>query len=92
MQRLQRRHRKSGLSPEVSAYRQGELCLLELPPPRTMLEDVNGLGLPVVNCYADLDPAWRPGWARMRTPSSASRRSGGQVQVLHRDPRAAQIR
>ena len=37
-----------------------------------MLEDLNGLGLLVVDGYADLDPGG-PAWARMRTPSSASR-------------------
>ena len=44
----------------------------ELPPLRAVLEDLRGLGLLEVDGYADLDPAG-PAWARMRTPSSASR-------------------
>ena len=60
--------------PRVPAYRPGEFYLRELPPLRAVLEDLSGLGLLVVDGYADLDPS-RPGpaWARMRTRSSASR-------------------
>ena len=57
----------------VVPYRPGEFYLRELPPLRAVLEDLSGLGLLVVDGYADLDPAGRPAWARMRTPSSASR-------------------
>jgi hypothetical protein len=38
-----------------------------------VLGDLSGLGLLVVDGYADLDPAAGPAWARMRTPRSASR-------------------
>src|SRR5208337_3752646 len=33
----------------------------ELPPLRAVLDDLSGLGLLVVDGYADLDPAGRPG-------------------------------
>jgi deoxyribonuclease V len=47
--------------PEVVAYRPGEFFLRELPPLRAVLRGVDGLGLLVVDGYADLDPAGRPG-------------------------------
>jgi deoxyribonuclease V len=47
--------------PEVTAYRPGEFYLRELPPLRAVLRDVTGLGLLVVDGYADLDPSGRPG-------------------------------
>ena len=59
--------------PQVPPYRPGEFYLRELPPLRAVLEDLSGLGLLVVDGYADLDPGGRPAWARMRTPSTASR-------------------
>ena len=46
---------------KVSPYRPGELYLRELPPLRAVLEDLRGLGLLVVDGYADLDPDGRPG-------------------------------
>jgi len=54
----------------------GEFYLRELPPLCAVLNDLGGLDPLVVNGYADLDPAVGPAWARMRTPSSGSRRSG----------------
>ena len=47
--------------PAGSAYRPGEFYLRELPPLRAVLEDLTGLGLLVVDGYADLDPSGRPG-------------------------------
>jgi deoxyribonuclease V len=41
--------------PRVAPY------LRELPPLRAVLQDLSGLGLLVVDGYADLDPARRPG-------------------------------
>ena len=46
--------------PRVAPYRPGEFYLRELPPLRAVL-DLSGLGLLVVDGYADLDPARRPG-------------------------------
>ena len=45
----------------VPPYRPGEFYLRELPPVRAVLEDLSGLGLLVVDGYADLDPSGRPG-------------------------------
>ena len=39
----------------------GEFYLRELPPLRAVLDDLSGLGLLVVDGYADLDPDGRPG-------------------------------
>jgi deoxyribonuclease V len=47
--------------PEVAPYRPGEFYLRELPPLRAVLHGIGGLGLLVVDGYADLDPAGRPG-------------------------------
>ena len=47
--------------PEVAPYRPGEFYLRELPPLRAVLDGVRGLGLLVIDGYADLDPAGRPG-------------------------------
>ena len=46
---------------EVPPYRPGEFYLRELPPLRAVLHAVRGLGLLVVDGYADLDPDGRPG-------------------------------
>jgi len=46
---------------EVLPYRPGEFYLRELPPIRMILSGLSGLGLLVVDGYADLDPAGRPG-------------------------------
>jgi deoxyribonuclease V len=45
----------------VPPYRPGEFYLRELPPLRAVLDDLSGLGLLVVDGYADLDPSGRPG-------------------------------
>jgi deoxyinosine 3'endonuclease (endonuclease V) len=47
--------------PQVPPYRPGEFYLRELPPLRAVLDDLSGLGLLVVDGYADLDPDGRPG-------------------------------
>jgi deoxyribonuclease V len=47
--------------PGVPPYRPGEFYLRELPPLRAVLAGVSGLGLLVIDGYADLDPAGRPG-------------------------------
>ncbi len=48
-------------SSQVPPYQPGEFYLRELPPIRAFLEDLTGLGLLVVDGYADLDPGGRPG-------------------------------
>jgi len=45
----------------VLAYRPGEFFVRELPPLRAVLDGVRGLRLLVIDGYADLDPAGRPG-------------------------------
>jgi deoxyribonuclease V len=57
----------------VPPYRPGQFYPRELPPLRAVLDELSGLGLLVVDGYADLDPAAVPAWARMRTPRPASR-------------------
>ncbi len=42
-------------------YQPGEFFLRELPPLRAVLDGVRGLSLLVIDGYADLDPAGRPG-------------------------------
>jgi deoxyribonuclease V len=64
---------RTAVVPRVPPYRPGEFYLRELPPLRAVLDDLSGLGLLVVDGYADLDPGAGPAWARMRMPSSASR-------------------
>jgi deoxyribonuclease V len=49
------------LLPQVLPYRPGEFFLRELPPLRAVLAGVSRLGLLVIDGYADLDPAGRPG-------------------------------
>ena len=49
---------------EVLPYRPGEFYLRELPPMRAVLHGLSGLGLLVVDGYADLDPGGRPGLGR----------------------------
>ena len=46
---------------QVPPYRPGEFYLRELPPLHAVLDDLSGLGLLVVDGYADLDPGGRPG-------------------------------
>ena len=59
--------------PRVPPFRPGEFYLRELPPLRAVLEDLSGLGLLVVDGYADLDPGGRPGLGAHAPPCSASR-------------------
>jgi deoxyribonuclease V len=47
--------------PKVLPYRPGQFYLRELPPLRAVLDDLSGLGLLVIDGYADLDPTGRPG-------------------------------
>ena len=55
---------RTAVVPRVPPFRPGEFYLRELPPLRAVLEDLSGLGLLLVDGYADLDrrPA-RPGRA-----------------------------
>jgi deoxyribonuclease V len=46
---------------QVAPYRPGEFYRRELPPLHAVLDGITGLGLLVVDGYADLDPAGRPG-------------------------------
>jgi deoxyribonuclease V len=76
--------------PRVAPCRPGEFYLRELPPLRAVLEDLTGLGLLVVDGYADLDPGGRPGlgahaYAEFGIPVTG----GGQIPVPPRDPRGA---
>jgi deoxyribonuclease V len=47
--------------PQVAPYQPGEFYLRELPPLCAVLDDLSGLGLLVVDGYADLDSGGRPG-------------------------------
>jgi deoxyribonuclease V len=47
--------------PDVPRYQPGEFYRRELPPLRAVLDGMGGLGLLVVDGYADLDPGGRPG-------------------------------
>ena len=47
--------------PEVEPYQPGRFYLRELPPLRAVLDGLSGLGLLMVDGYADLDPFGRPG-------------------------------
>jgi deoxyribonuclease V len=52
---------RTAVLPRVAPYRPGEFYLRELPPLRAVLEGLSGLGLLVIDGYADLDPGGRPG-------------------------------
>lgn len=52
---------QTALVAQVLPYRPGQFYLRELPPLRAVLGGVPGLGLLVIDGYADLDPAGRPG-------------------------------
>jgi deoxyribonuclease V len=47
--------------PEVRPYQPGQFYLRELPPLHAVLDSLEGMRLLVVDGYADLDPAGRPG-------------------------------
>ena len=64
---------RTALVPRVAPYRPGEFYLRELPPLHAVLDDLDGLGLLVVTATPTWTPAAGPVWARVRTPSSASR-------------------
>ena len=70
---------RTAVLPRVAPYQPGEFYLRELPPLRAVLEDLSGLGLVVVDGYADLDPGGRP-------PSSASRSPGWPSPSSARPP------
>ncbi len=46
---------------EVRPYRPGQFCLREMPPLHAVLDGLQHMRLLVVDGYADLDPAGRPG-------------------------------
>jgi deoxyribonuclease V len=52
---------RTAVLPRVPPYRPGEFYLRELPALRAVLDDLSGVGLLVVDGYADLDPGGRPG-------------------------------
>jgi deoxyribonuclease V len=52
---------RTAVLPQTAPYRPGEFYLRELPPLRAVLDGLSGLSLLVVDGYADLDPAGRPG-------------------------------
>ena len=52
---------RTAVIPRVPPYRPGQFYLRELPPLRAVLDGLSGLGLLVVDGYADLDPSGRPG-------------------------------
>jgi deoxyribonuclease V len=52
---------RTAIIARVLPYRPGEFYRRELPPLRAVLADLRGLGLLVVDGYADLDPGGRPG-------------------------------
>jgi deoxyribonuclease V len=52
---------RTAVVPRVPPYQPGEFYLRELPPLHAVLDGLSGLGLLVVDGYADLDPGGRPG-------------------------------
>jgi deoxyribonuclease V len=52
---------RTAMVAQVPAYQPGQFYLRELPPLRAVLDGLDGLGLLVVDGYADLDPGGRPG-------------------------------
>lgn len=52
---------RTAVVPEVGPYRPGLFYRRELPPLRAVVGSIAGLGLLVVDGYADLDPDGRPG-------------------------------
>jgi hypothetical protein len=81
---------RTAVAPQVAPYQPGEFYLRELPPLRAVLDDLSGLGLLVVDGYADLDPSGRPGLgAHAHAEFGIPVTGGGQVPVPHRYPRGA---
>ena len=81
---------RTAVLPQALPYRPGQFYRRELPPLRAVLDDRSGLGLLVVDGYADLDPGGLAGPGRVcarRVRHPGDRR--GQVPVPHRDPRGA---
>ena len=64
---------RTALVPRVAPYRPGEFYLRELPPLRTVLADLDELACWWSMATPIWTPAAGPAWARVRTPSSASR-------------------
>jgi len=52
---------RTALLPAVRPYRPGEFYLRELPPLHAVLDNLNQMALLIIDGYADLDPAGRPG-------------------------------
>ena len=52
---------RTAVVPGVVPYRPGEFYRRELPPLHAVLDGIAGLGLLVVDGYADLDPGGSPG-------------------------------
>ena len=52
---------RTAVIPRVPPYRPGQFYRRELPALRAVLDDLSGVGLLVVDGYADLDPGGRPG-------------------------------
>ena len=52
---------RTAVVPRVPPYQPGQFYLRELPPLRAVLDGLSGLGLLVIDGYADLDPGGRPG-------------------------------
>ena len=52
---------RTAVVPRVPPYQPGQFYLRELPPLHAVLNGLSGLGLLVVDGYADLDPGGRPG-------------------------------
>ncbi|HEX3311149.1 MAG TPA: hypothetical protein VHS32_33275, partial [Streptosporangiaceae bacterium] len=52
---------RTELVPDVAPYRPGQFYLRELPPMRAVLDGLSEMALLVVDGYADLDPAGKPG-------------------------------
>jgi deoxyribonuclease V len=87
---------RTAVVPEVLPYRPGEFFVRELPPLRAVLDGVRGLRLLVIDGYADLDPAGRPGLgahahAEFGTPvigvaKSAFRTATHAMPVLRENP------
>ena len=74
----------TALTPAVLPYQPGEFYLRELPPLQAVLHRIPGLGLLVVDGYADLDPGGRPGLGAHARPGRAGR--WGPDRRSHRPP------